>query len=389
VKWKEFIRPTKSKLGIFGLICIIVFIFYTTLDYFGDFESSLNILLFSIHRFFVTIMLVFMWPFLISIFEDSLYKFFLQSYLEPNIFVPLVMLIPLVVYLYLISCFIKWVADKKDKMFTKNLLIVFGLIVAIAEVVVFTFVPYTPVKPYTPHVLPINQTLGYRQFKARCDALCQNFINSGSNIDAAKFCVEKLTGDTDLNRNGKDDAFQTSAGMPYVCEDSLYCFHVTTCSGDNATIGLSNCKDVLCNYYSSVYQNSFLADQKLRNFFNYGANGAGACDPPGTNWYLSFFYEKACPRVGETTYSSSSSALLACVELNKSSFNCRWTCPNILSSQNPGVLSSDMTFETLQLTQSSGNHTFTGFTFGKNYNFGLVCDLPQAQITKSYSIKIF
>jgi hypothetical protein len=391
MNWKEFLRPTKFKLGLFGLIFFIFFLASSALTYY-NWEGSTNFVLFFIHRFFTTIIMLFSWLLVTTIFESRIYDFFLQAYLEPNIFEPIVILIPLAIYLYIISCFVKWVLDRKDKRLTKNVLIIFGLIVLVAELIVFIFVPYTPERPYTPPVVVINQTLIYRQFKAKCDSFCQNFMASGSNVDAAKFCAEKLTGDTDLNRNGGDDAFQTSSGMPYVCEDSLYCFHVTSCVGDNRKIDWSDCKNILCNYYSAIYKNSNLAEYKVYQLF---PHEIGACRLPdnASNWYQLYFANKPCPSVAGITstsiYPGSSGAVISCVQLNSTSINCRWACPNIVSSQNPGILSNDATFQIVQLTQSSGNYIFTDLTKGRIYNIGLVCDVPQSQIVTSYSIKIF
>jgi hypothetical protein len=268
----------------------------------------------------------------------------------------------------------------------------FGLIILILVVIVFYVLALNFLDPFrqTTGSGPEYHLRQFREFKAECVSLCNNFTVSDDFHYAARYCAEKLAGDTDLNRNGKVDAFMSDTSILYVCEDGLYCFHFSKCNTDTGAIDWSDCRQILCNAYYDIYKNDEIANEKVKTIF---ANGIGSCDLPEgeKNWYDLYFGTNPCLGAAETTTSIStpaSSAVLACIQINNSSVNCKWTCPNILSSQNPGVLSNDLRFESVQLAQSSGNYTFTGLTRGNTYYFGLVCDLPQSQIATSYSIKI-
>lgn len=244
-----------------------------------------------------------------------------------------------------------------------------------------------------------KQSLQYRNFVANCQSLCADYQSSGTLAAAAKFCFTKLTGDTDLNRNGKVDAFLSDTKLLNVCEDGLYCFHVSTCQNDQGNqIDWPDCRQILCNAYYQVYQDYSLANTKVKSIF---ANGIGLCTLPQgeANWYQCYFGNNpctespSCSSISGTTSSTSTSAApsaasVVCSKASSTSISCNWTCPNAVSTTNTALLSISVVNQAVTLTQQIGSYTFSNLTPGTKYNVGLVCDPQTANIISAYTIQI-
>jgi type II secretory pathway pseudopilin PulG len=236
-----------------------------------------------------------------------------------------------------------------------------------------------------------KQALQYRNFKAQCESLCNDYLSSGNVAAAAKFCYTKLTGDTDLNRNGKVDAFQADTKILYICEDAVYCFHVLSCNSDTGKIDWPDCRQILCNAYYDIYQDYGKANEKVRAIF---ANGIGICTLPSgePNWFNLYFGSNPCTQgpSGSTQNENSapSSASVTCSKSSGNSINCNWDCPNAVSTQNTGALSISGVNQVITITTQTGSHTFNNLNQGTKYNIGLICDLPQSQIVASTSVQL-
>lgn len=239
-----------------------------------------------------------------------------------------------------------------------------------------------------------KDSLQYRNFKAQCESQCSDAQSTGNLAGFAKYCHTKLTGDTDLNRNGKVDAFPANTKLLNVCEDGVYCFHVYTCqNSDGGTIDWSDCRTILCNAYYQVYQDYNKANDKVKGIF---ANGIGSCTLPQgeANWYQLYFGTNPCTEgpssstSATATSSASSVASVTCSKQSNNSTTCNWQCPNVVSTTSTGVLSISGINQAITITSQTGSYTFQNLNSGTKYNVGLVCDIPQSQITATASIQL-
>jgi hypothetical protein len=188
-----------------------------------------------------------------------------------------------------------------------------------------------------------TQALQYRNFKSKCESLCNDYLGSGNVAAAAKFCFTKLTGDTDLNRNGKIDAFPAETKLLNICEDAVYCFQAFDCNTDSGKIDWGDCRQILCNAYYDAYQtyaNPWQeANTRVKNIF---PNGIGSCTLPAgeANWYNVYFGNNPCTEgpTGSSQTPAPTTASVTCSKQTSTSISCTWGCPNAVSTQNTGVL---------------------------------------------------
>jgi len=238
-----------------------------------------------------------------------------------------------------------------------------------------------------------KQALQYRNFKAQCDSLCNDYLGSGNLAGAAKFCFTKLTGDTDLNRNGKIDAFPADTKLLNICEDGIYCFHVTTCNSDTGKIDWPDCRQILCNAYYEVYQDYTKSNEKVKAIF---PNGIGSCTLPSdsVNWYQLYFGNNPCtegPSGTGGTGTTSSSANTLSIDCSKQGNNavCSYSCPNQVSVQNPATIAIKPNPQGGSLTSPSGTYSFNNLISGTSYTVTLVCDPNQgAQLYAFANVQI-
>ncbi|MEM5792921.1 MAG: hypothetical protein QXY45_00990 [Candidatus Aenigmatarchaeota archaeon] len=137
-----------------------------------------------------------------------------------------------------------------------------------------------------------EQTLKDMNFIGECDRLCNEYKNSGTRAALAKFCYTKMTGNPDLNKNGKIDKLKAKTKLLEICEDSVYCFHMTTCETDAGIIDWSDCRDAVCNEYIEIYTSAGYGDaldranRKVSSLFSLGScTGIGDEE----NWMKLFF----------------------------------------------------------------------------------------------------
>jgi hypothetical protein len=129
-------------------------------------------------------------------------------------------------------------------------------------------------------------------FESECESLCNEYKIDGSKASLAEFCSNKLTGDTDLNRNGGVDSFPANTKVLPICEDGIYCFHVVECEDDSGVIDWDDCRQATCEYYEDRYQGDVdQADGKMRELFP----NEGSCDlPSDENWWSMYFGPMPC-----------------------------------------------------------------------------------------------
>lgn len=239
---------------------------------------------------------------------------------------------------------------------------------------------------------PYKKALQYRNFIAQCQSLCSDYLGSGDVAAAAKFCYTKLTGDTDLNRNGRIDAFPADTKLLDICEDGVYCFHVYTCNTDNGKLDWGDCRQILCNAYYDVYQDWNSANQKVKAIF---PNGIGSCSLTSgeANWYDLYFGANPCmggASTTQTTTAVSNSPVVSCSKQGTNSISCSYSCPSSvsISASNTVIIALTPGATTRTYTQQSGSDTFSGLTPGTNYGVALVCGSSIGQLTGTTSIQI-
>ncbi|PJB76051.1 MAG: hypothetical protein CO092_00350 [Candidatus Aenigmarchaeota archaeon CG_4_9_14_3_um_filter_37_18] len=145
----------------------------------------------------------------------------------------------------------------------------------------------------------IDDKMAITKFEAECERLCGDYLYDGSNAKLAKYCYTNMTGNTDLNRNGKTDTFPANTKILNVCEDMIYCFHVVSCEKERGVVGWDDCRKAVCEEYVDAYGDETKADQKVREMFP----GAGDCDiPKEENWWYMYFGDYPCSNPPRDVY---------------------------------------------------------------------------------------
>ncbi|MEM5792896.1 MAG: hypothetical protein QXY45_00865 [Candidatus Aenigmatarchaeota archaeon] len=117
-------------------------------------------------------------------------------------------------------------------------------------------------------------------FEIKCQALCNEYKMDGSNKKLSEFCYTKMG--SDLNKNGRIDAFKAKTKILDVCEDSIYCFHVVDC------VDWSECRKAACDRYVEEYGDEDKADLKVNSLFD-----KGSCDLE-IDWKKFYFGDMPC-----------------------------------------------------------------------------------------------
>ena len=234
-----------------------------------------------------------------------------------------------------------------------------------------------------------TQALQYRNFKAKCESLCTDYLGGGNVAAAAQFCFTKLTGDSDLNRNGKIDAFAAETKLLFICEDSVYCFQVYNCKTDTGNIEWADCRQILCNAYYDTIKDSpsisnpwEVANTKVKNLF---PNGIGSCTLPAgeQNWYNLYFGSNPCtqgPGSNQVQSSAPTTASVSCSAQSTTSIICSWSCPNAVSVQSTGSILINKVNQVVTITTQTGNYIFNNLTPGITYGIALTCDISQPSL---------
>jgi len=158
----------------------------------------------------------------------------------------------------------------KAKKAQMSLEMIIGLLIllVVAVVVIRIFITSFKQDPQK----TFESTIKEMNFKSDCDNICSDYKNSGTRAALAKFCYTKMIGDPDLNKNGLIDKYQSMTKVLEICEDSVYCFHVTKCETESGVIDWSDCREATCEAYREVYpDNMNKVDKKVTELFNLGS----------------------------------------------------------------------------------------------------------------------
>jgi hypothetical protein len=126
------------------------------------------------------------------------------------------------------------------------------IILAVAMVILKMF--SGQIQDKTKELQNIQQKEKYTQAKGdakrECDELCTNALQDDCNLQQkAQFCQHKLLNGLDINMNGQTGDYSEDllSGVG-VCEDAIYCPHVTSCQcqGD---LSVKNCLTILDTYF--------------------------------------------------------------------------------------------------------------------------------------------
>jgi hypothetical protein len=286
MNWKEFFKLTKLKLIIFalflviGAIGLVIFLFSTNLTEIGNLCGAISYDFAGYFLFYlITVFLA------LPIYGIILLGPFLSFI--PFLVIGSIIVILFLIYSYVLACFISWLFYNYKERKAKVLFAAFvaGLVILSA---IFT-VQNIPPKPSS---LCYTKSLQYRNFKAECESLCQNAQTSGNIADLGKYCFTKLTGYSDLNGNGKIDAVQSETKLLSICEDGMYCFQVTPCQINTTSIDWEDCRQIVCNAYNAVYNDTAKAGAKVKLIFP----NAGSCNlDPTQNWYNIYGFNASNP----------------------------------------------------------------------------------------------
>lgn len=126
------------------------------------------------------------------------------------------------------------------------------IILAVAMVILKMF--SSQIQDKTKELQQIEQREKFNQAKGNakreCDEICTNALQNDCNPQQqAQFCQHKLLDGLDVNMDGDTmDYSEDLLGGIGVCEDSIYCPHVTSCQcGQQLT--MVNCVRILLGYY--------------------------------------------------------------------------------------------------------------------------------------------
>lgn len=112
----------------------------------------------------------------------------------------------------------------------------------------------------------------------------QQFCQSRCGCDAlekkAEFCFSKLDGGVNFDGKGMPTDFYEKGGIG-LCEDSVYCSHLTDCKCD---LTIANCVTVLCSYWQTQGLGNETMNNKLREFYKPG-NCAFSDEKKSSFWY--------------------------------------------------------------------------------------------------------
>ena len=233
------------------------------------------------------------------------------------------------------------------------------------------------------NIKDVTKTTTFRNFQSKCEQYCTDFLSSGNPASGVKFCSEKLYKIGTSNSLGlkgvvdviKPEDIQATEALP-VCEDGIYCFHVTPCETEEGSVEWSTCKSILCNYFYKTYKDMAKASQKVRESMDGGPGTCALPKDPSENWYLRDFGNDPCgggtsSGTVTTTTVSGNSATLDCIGQGGSAMKCTWSgCDNspctLTCQKKDGVCE-----EPSKSVGKAGSYTYVSLETGKSYTFNL------------------
>ena len=230
------------------------------------------------------------------------------------------------------------------------------------------------------NIKDVTKTTTFRNFKSNCEQYCTDFLSSGNPASGVKFCSSKLykTGTSNsLGLKGvvdviKPEDIEATEALS-LCEDGIYCFHVTPCETEEGTVEWATCRSILCNYFYNTYKDLAKASLKVKETMDGGPGTCSLPKDPAENWYLKYFGDDPCGggvSASTTTTSQASAATLDCSPQD-GTMKCTWSS----CSNQPCSLSCSKDGGTCEDPQKtvgeSGSFSYTSLESGKSYTFNL------------------
>lgn len=166
------------------------------------------------------------------------------------------------------------------------------IILAVAMVILKMFSGQVSGKTKELEILEKEQKLkeSVDRAKQNCDEICTDALQSDcSSQTLAQFCITYVQKGLDLDGNGVsadyDDLFLGGLG---ICEDRVYCPHLTTCKC-NRELTMANCAEILCGYWESQGLSTENSTEILLNKIQ-----LGECSVKEPNWYSVFSTQLNC-----------------------------------------------------------------------------------------------
>ncbi|MBI5872075.1 hypothetical protein HZB88_03230 [archaeon] len=226
------------------------------------------------------------------------------------------------------------------------------------------------------NIKDVTKTTTFRNFRSKCEQYCNDFLSSGNPASGVKFCSEKLYKTGTSNAVGlkgvvdivKPEDIEATEALS-VCEDGIYCFHVTPCESEEGSVEWADCVSILCNYFYKSYKDLSKASQKVKEAMEGGPGTCSLPKDPTENWYLKHFGDDPCG--GGTTTPTSSSASLSCDGQGGTSMKCTWSgCTN-----SPCTLTCSKQGGQCEEPQKSvgqaATYTYISLKSGSTYTFNL------------------
>lgn len=212
--------------------------------------------------------------------------------------------------------------EKKGQM---SLEMIIGLLIllVVAVVVIRMFL-----SSMNPDVVTPNEELERLGFYSKCESLCSKYKSTGTRANLAKFCYTRLEGEPDLNGNGLIDQIPADTKIFDICEDMIYCFHITECKTDAGVIDWSDCRDVVCEAVRRDYDiyNDAELDSTVKNRY---FPGVGSCElkNDNNNWWQMYFGGAPCSAPPDVRF-------IGTCEIGSSG---SYSCPNARGLSNCGT----------------------------------------------------
>lgn len=227
------------------------------------------------------------------------------------------------------------------------------------------------------NIKDVTKTTTFRNFRSKCEQYCSDFLSSGNPASGVKYCSEKLYKVGTSNSVGtkgvvdvvKPEDMEATEALP-ICEDGIYCFHVTPCESEEGSVEWADCKSILCNYFYKSYKDMAKASQKVKETMDGGPGTCALPKDPTENWYLRDFGDDPCGG-GTSGSTPSSSASLSCAGRTGTNMECTWSgCTNTPCTLTC-VKQDGQCEEPSRSVGQAASYTYVSLQSGKTYTFNL------------------